>query len=526
MTENVDDQQTHDIAKGTRQVAGLTLVSRVLGFARDCIGFHVFGLGREMSAFAFAFMVPNLFRRLFGEGALSAAFIPVFVNAWEKKGPESAWGLFRRVLGALLAILGMVTGLLYLAVLAVAALLPEKLSGLLEISLLFCLLPYLPLVCLLAFFGAALQGRKHFVLPAMAPIITNVFWIAAALLAWRLTGVALSRRIYFLPAGILASVAFSIGLHAVLLSRRGAKLRPEIAMRDPGVRTVAANVAPVIVGLSILQFNVLVDGLIARILVSDVANAHLYSASRLFQFPLAMLGISIGTVVFPTLAQLRARHDVVAAGDVATRAVDTTFFLSAPAAVGLAVMARPIVQLLFEHGAFTPEKTAIVWPILVCYALALPWVCANQVLVRVFYSAGNTRTPVRVSLVAMIINLSLNLTLVWSMKEAGLALATALAGFVQFLSLLVLVSRRLQMLNPRELARSFAKTMALALVMGLAVIGALWACRAGFGETGFLPRTLNVAIPIATGGLAFGILATLFRCRQLRSPFPGRRRSS
>lgn len=525
MTENGDGQHARGIAKGTRLVAGLTLVSRILGFARDCICAHVFGSGREWSAFAFAFMVPNLFRRVLGEGALSAAFIPAFARKWEQEGATAAWRLFRRTLGALVALLAALAALLALGVVLSRFLLADRTAGALEFPLLLCLVPYLPIICLMAFLGAALQARKRFALPALAPVINNVFWIAAAVVALRIAA-PLSARIFLLPAGIVIGTLVALALHLLSLRAMGARARPELDLRDEGVRNVAANVAPVILGLSIVQFNVFIDGLIARTLISDVANSHLYYANRLFQFPLAMLGISMGTVVFPTLAQLHARKQHDETRKTATRALDVTLFLALPAAVGLAVMARPVIRLLFEHGAFGPEKTTTIAPILACYALGLPAACANQVLVRLFYTAGDTRTPVRVAVLAMVVNLALNLTLIWFFREAGLALATAISALMQSIVLATLIIRRLGMLDLNTLAFSLARVAVITAAMGAAVFVALRGSTSAFGDAGLAARVLTVAIPVAGGGLVFLVLAKLLRCRQLDLLLPGRKGSS
>ena len=525
VTEGVEHHDSKGFFSSLRVVSGLTFVSRVLGLIRDCVCLAVFGAGREMSAFYFAFAVPNLFRRLFGEGALSAAFIPAFAQRWQKEGPDSAWSLFRRIFGTLLFVLGALTGVLYIVLIIAGALLHARTRGILEIPLLYALLPYLPVICVIAFFAAALQARKRFTLPALAPVLNNLFWIAAALTAAHLTW-PLSTRIFLLPAAILAAAALAVGLLARALSAQGASLRPEWRPRDPGVREVAARVAPVIVGLSIVQFNVFVDVLIARVLVSDVANAHLFPANRLFQFPLAMLGISMGVAVFPTLAHLRAqeRHDEVV--HTATSALEATVFLALPAAIGLVILAHPIVRLFFQHGAFTAAQTAIVAPIVVCYAIGLAPVCANQVLVRLFYATGDTRTPVRVAIVAMFVNLAANLTLVWSMREAGLALATSISGCLQCAILLVLAAKRLEMIAFRNLLASVARTVALSAAMGALTWGVLRLCVRRFGDGSTLSAVLAVVAPLGAAVLFYFALARVLGFTELRRLLSRRRQAT
>ena len=497
-----------------RRVAALTLLSRILGLARDTVCATAFGAGPEFSAFVFAFMIPNLFRRLLGEGALSAAFIPTFAKTVQQKGQPAAWLLFRRTLGALLIVLAVLTAALYAISLLLAPRLASAENWQFVFPLVNTLIPFLPLICVIAFLGAALHAKHHFILPAASPVIINVFWIVGAAVALNLRQ-PLSSRIFLLSAAVLAGAAASLLFHLPVLKRLGAPLTPAFHLRDPALHEVAAKVAPVILGLSIIQINVLLDGLVARALISNVANSNLYYPNRLFQFPLALLGISVGTAAFPTLAKMVAQGRDRDARHTATRALAASVFLALPAAVGLAVLAKPILALLFQHGRFAADKTALMGPILSLYALGLPAACANQVLVRLFYAGGDTRTPVRIALLAMVANVALNLTLVWSLQERGLALATALAAWLQFALLFAVSQRHLHMLESQNLLRSLARSLALALVTAALVCFAFRYCTAAFDQANLAARTLCVLIPVAVGTISHLGLARLLRFPEL-----------
>jgi len=509
---------TSGLFTSARRVAAFTLLSRVLGLARDAVCAMAFGAGPEFSAFVFAFMIPNLFRRLLGEGALSAAFIPTFATNREQKGEGAAWQLFRNTLGVLLITLAVLTAALYALSLLLAPHLASAPNWEFVFPLVNTLIPFLPLICVIAFLGAALHANRHFILPAASPVIINVFWIAGAAVALTLR-MPLAQRIFLLPASILAGAAVSLLLHLPVLKRFGAPLKPAFRLRDPALRDVAAKVTPVILGLSIIQINVLLDGLVARALISNVANSHLYFPNRLFQFPLALLGISVGTAVFPTLAHMVARGRSRDARHAATQALSVSVFLALPAALGLAILAKPILTLLFQHGRFASDKTAIMGPILSLYAIGLPAACANHVLVKLFYTVGDTRTPVRIALVAMFANLALNLSLVWSLQERGLALATSLAAWLQLALLFALAQRRLHLLESRGFLVSLTRSLPLALVTSALVFLSLRYCRAAFDAAGLVPRVLTVLIPVAVGSLSYVALARLLRFPELAAAF-------
>ncbi len=431
-----------------RVIGLLTLLSRVLGLVRDTLSSHFFGAGATWDAFTIAWRVPNLFRRLFGEGALTAAFIPAFVSRWESGREGEARSLFNRLVTRLSALLA----LFILVGIGATLLLPP--SSALLAQLLRILLPYLLFVCVAAIAAAALQSLRHFTMPAFAPVLLNVVWIAALFLSG-------GRNIHLVAGAIAIGGLVQLASLLLPLRMRGVAFRPDPAP-DPGLREIRAAFLPVVFGLALVQINELLDSVIAELCVpGEGAVSVLYYANQVTQLPLSLIGVSIATAVFPAMAS--PKEDLALTFQKALRAI---LYVSIPATVGLVLFASEIVQLLFEHGAFrATDRTA--WALRL-YGAGLWCYCANQVQIRAFYALKDTRTPVRVSASMVILNLVLNLTLVWPFREAGIAAATALSGLGSFLLLGFLLRRRIAGLDLRPVRRTLALSLLTAALMAAA----------------------------------------------------------
>lgn len=431
-----------------RVIGFFTLLSRILGLARDMLGAYYFGAAAVWDAWTIAWRVPNLFRRLFGEGALTAAFVPAFVTRWESGREEEARALFRRVVTRLGAIL---SGFVLLGI-GVTFLLPPP-SALLA-QLLRILIPYLLFVCVAAIAAAALQSLRHFTMPAFTPVLLNVLWIAALVLSG-------GASIHLVAAVVTIGGLVQLGVLLVPLRNRGVSWRPDFAS-DDGVREIRAAFVPVVLGLALVQVNELVDSVIAELCVpGEGAVSALYYANQVTQLPLSLIGVSIATAVFPAMAS--PKEDLAATFQKALRAI---LYVAIPATAGILLFAPEIVRLLFERGAFrATERTA--WALRL-YAAGLWCYCANQVQVRAFYAMKDTRTPVRVSASMVVLNVALNLTLVWFLREAGIALATAISGLGSFLVLGAILRRRIPGFDPGPVRRTLALSLAAAGLMAAA----------------------------------------------------------
>jgi putative peptidoglycan lipid II flippase len=470
------------LGAGVRTVSGLTLASRVLGLGRDLITVRMFGDTLVGSAFAAAFAIPNLFRRLFGEGALSAAFLPAY-SKLARSDPAAARALARLTLIRL----ALVTGVIMLAVEVVlgtiVVLVPSDGSRTLSLGLVMATMPFMPLICTAAILGGMLQAHGRFAPWAAAPIILNVCLIAVGL------GYFAGGRGDPVPwafglagAAVLSGVLQVVWSLAALRAHTAPIAGPAPDVRVEG-REMLRRFVPAAIGLGTLQINALVDTLIAmwpvwvgptllgRVYPLDEAsNAILFYSQRLYQFPLGVFGIAVATVAFPALS--RAADDPSAFVGTLRRGVRLSLFIGIPASVGLWLVGEDLVRTLLTGGdGFTDDGVVRAVAVLTGYAAAVWAYSMNQILVRAFYALGDTATPVRIAALFVGVNLVLNLVLIWYFREAGMAWATAVSAIGQTAALAIALRARrsAEPLLDRAMIRSIGKMLLAAAVMGIAV---------------------------------------------------------
>lgn len=481
------------LAGAVRAVSGVTFISRLLGLVRDVLIVRLFGATAIGSAFTAAFLIPNVFRRLFGEGALSAAFLPEYAAA-ESEDKERAGRFATLVLLALGIVTGLLTAVLELALLLGIWLLPHDEDRRLSLELIMVMLPFMPAICGAAILGGMLQVHGRFGPAASGPLLLNAFVIGTA--AWHVFSGA--------PAG--RSVAFALGIATVLSGFTQAAwfawlLRKHMNWRRPGAdaweraRRALRRFGPVVIGLGTLQLNTLGDTLIAMWPIwvgatmlgatyplDESSNIILSAATRLYQFPLGVFGIAVATAVFPMLS--RAARDGEAFTGVLRRGLRLSLFISLPATVGLALTAPDLVRVLYGAGVggspgsargFDASDLARTSSAVLGFSLGVWAYSLNHVFTRAFYAQGDTRTPMLVSVSSVALNLCLNLTLIWFLREAGLAWATSIAAIAQSAALILLARRRLRCegIIDAELLGGVARSAGAAAVMGAAVWGLL-----------------------------------------------------
>ncbi len=481
-------------------VSACTFLSRILGFARDTLCAHFFGATMVMDAFSVAFRIPNLFRRLFGEGALTAAFLPAFVERFDGGKPEEAHALLGRLVTALALLLGLIAA----AGIGVSFLLPRDPKTELMAPLLRIMLPYLPLICVAAILGAALNGMRHYFIPAIAPVLLNLVWIAALLL--------FVRNIEAQAWAVVAAGVLTVLLMILPLAARRVPLRPRLGLNDPALREVGRKFLPIVFGLAPVQINELVGSLIAQYAVpGHGAVSALYYGNQLTQLPLALIGTAVATVVFPLFASPKEDFK-----EVFQKSLRFVLFLSVPATIGLMVLARPIVSLLFQHGAlFGPAETDRTAAVTLLYSAGLWCYCANQIQVRAFYAKKDTLTPVKVSAVMVTLNLGLTLALVGSLGERGISIASSATGFASFLALNGLLRRKHGEIDLKPVTAGLAKSVLAGLLMGLACWGVYHLLGGGLGVT-IGRKLLLVFVPMAAGVAVYLALARLLRMDEAR----------
>jgi len=426
------------LLKSTVTVSGATILSRILGFVRDVVLARLFGASGTTDAFFLAFRIPNLMRRMFAEGSFALAFVPV-LSEYRASGDRTALrDLVDHVAGTLAAILLVVTAAGMLAAPAVMAvfapgwLLEGRPEFALSAQMLRITFPYILLISLTALAGGILNTFERFALPALTPILLNLSLIGCAVLLSPQFDVPVKA----LAWGVLLAGVLQLSVQIPALSRLGLLPRPRLGFNHPGVRRILKLMVPTLIGSSAAQVNILFDSIIATFLVSGSVS-WLYYSDRLLEFPLGVFGIALATVILPNLSRKHAQKSRAAFSRTLDWALRLSMIITLPAAAGLVILATPILITLFQYQAFQADDVAMSAMSLVAYAAGLPAFIAVKVLAPGFFARQDTRTPVKIGLIAMLANFIMNLLFVgamvhWGMAgpHAGLALASSVSAFL------------------------------------------------------------------------------------------------
>jgi putative peptidoglycan lipid II flippase len=437
--------------KAAATVSGLTLVSRVTGLIRDTLIASIFGVSALTDAFFVAWRLPNLLRRLFAEGAFSQAFVPILVHAkTDAKGITSRIKpLINNISTALFWVLLAVS---VVGVIAAPLLVWLMASGLKEtawepaVTMTRWMFPYVFFISLVALAASILNTWKHFAIPAFAPVLLNLCFIAASL---TLTG-AFSQPIYALVAGVVAGGISQLALQAWALQRRGLlpriALNPMPAFRDSATRAVMGQMVPALLGVSVAQISLIINTHIASRLPSGSVSWITYS-DRLMEFPTALLGVALGTVLLPSLARASNEGDIEKFSNLIDWGLRLSMLMAVPATVGLALFSEPLTALLFHYGKFTAKDVTMTQVAVIGYAVGLIGLIAIKILAPGFYAMKDIKTPVKVAIGVLILTQMMNYGLVPFFEKAGmghvgLTLAISLGAIVNAGSLLIILLKR------------------------------------------------------------------------------------
>lgn len=502
-------------------IGGFTSISRVLGLVRDFLTAGFFGTSLAMSAFVVAFRVPNLFRALFGEGALSSAFIPVFIEARQKEGEEKAWLLARKVISLVgIALLAVVVAAM--AALTIAMRQPDlgpKTALILPLTRI--MLPYMMFICLAALSMAILNSYHQFALPASTPSLLNVVWIVFILLVCPRMGDTPEQQIRGLAWGVFCAGLVQLGIQLPALARRGYRPGFALDLRDPRVLRVFTLMGPAALGLAVYQVNAVVDSLLA-VWVGEWAPAALFYSERLLYLPQGILATALSTVLLPVLSSHAAKADYAEIRRTIQHALRTLFFVMAPASLGLLALSRPIIRMIFEWNRFNAWSTILTSRALAFYAPGLLVFCLAKVFVPAFYATQDTRTPVRVAVSCVALNLALNVTfiLTWPLywKHAGLALATVISEGVNGFVLGWFIHRRIGSPGWKAILASAGRILVAAAFMAACAAAACWGLARWGAAAGLAPKVnqvVSVLASIGFGMLVYVAAAALLRCPEL-----------
>jgi putative peptidoglycan lipid II flippase len=494
------------------------MASRLLGVARETVLAAMFGAGTQMDAFNVAFRVPNLLRDLFAEGAMTAAFVPTFTRTLTQKGEADAWRLGSFVINALALVTGLVALLgIVFADPITAALAPEyaRVPGKLELTahLTRVMMPFFPMIAIAASVMGMLNARHRFFVPSLSPAMFNVATILCAFALAPFMPAIGQQPIMAIAIGTLLGGLGQIVLQWPLLRREGFRYQPVLSFRDSGVREVLRLMIPGMVGLGAVQVNVVVNTYLASGEPPGSVSWLTY-AFRLMYLPIGLFGVSIAMASLPDISRHAVAEDLVSMRQTVSRGLRMMLVLNVPATVGLIVLAQPIVSLLYERNRFGAADTVATAGALAFYAPGLIGYSAVKIASPTFYSLGNSRTPVTVSVLSVLANLILNVMLVRVLSFRGLALGTALAALFNAGTLLWLLRGRLGGLDGRPVAIAAVK------ITGASILMAVAARLTSDLLNGWLPgntewlRIVRVSCSIAVGLVTLAAAAKIFRVEE------------
>ncbi|MDD5729857.1 MAG: murein biosynthesis integral membrane protein MurJ [Candidatus Omnitrophica bacterium] len=500
------------IAKSAGIIALATFISRILGFFRDIVIARLFGVYVYAQAFVVAFKIPNLLRDSLGEGAANAAFVPVFSEYSVKRDKEEFWRLANVVLNVLLVVLMLVTILGVIFAPFIVRLIapgfassPEKLET--TIRLTRIIFPYILLISLAAYSMAILNTLKHFSVPAFAPCLLNISIIIFAL-AW-------GEGVKGLAAGVLVGGALQLAVQVPVLYKKGFRLKFNLDFKHPAIKTIGRLLLPRVFSSSVYQLNNFVDSIFGSLawIVGEGGVAVLYFSYRLIQFPLGIFSNSLSQAILPALSTqaLQNGHDELK--QTLSFGLRATFFVMLPASAAFMVLAHPIVKTLFGGGKFDLNSAGLTAGALFFYSIGLFAYGGTKILQSCFFALKDTRTPAKISALALALNIILNLALMFPLKIGGIALATSLSGIITFFVLLFMLEKKIGDFNNKQIAASFVRIMLASLCMGAVCFFASRNC--GPHCQGALLQLLRLGALIILGVVSYVLFCLIFKVPEI-----------
>jgi len=507
------------LARSASVVGAATLASRILGLVREIVILKMFG--RHLTdAFYAAFRLPNTLRYLMGEGALSAAFIPVFSGYLRNRSRREAWELATAVTLVLAIISSCIVILAIVFAPWVVSLLlwgfkhdPQKFA--LTISLTRWMFPYLIFVSLVALCMGTLNSLGHFAMPSLAQAAFNLTVILSAIFLAPRWGASGQERIFAVALGVLLGGVVQLGMQIPVLRRKGFRLVVGRVWSHPELRRIVRLIIPALAGLAVYHVNLVVDNLFASFL-PEGSITYLFAANRLIQFPIGTFAIGISTVAFPLMAGYAVAGDMARLKEALNYALRLAFFITIPAGAGLIVLGRPIIQLLYERGEFLLDRSTdpTYWAVLF-YALGVFAIGGVSVVVRCYYSLEDTRIPVRIAAIAVLANIILDYLLMGPLRHGGLALATSIAQTINLGLLLWFLRQKIGRLGLRKVGVSLTKIVLSTAIMALVAWIVFRAVSGMAPGPGLADKSARVFIPLVAGTLAYVVIAYVAKAPEL-----------
>ncbi len=460
--------ETHKITRAATTIGMGTLLSRILGFLRDMVIAHFFGAGMAADAFFVAFRIPNLWRRLVGEGSLTISFIPVYTEYLNQRSEEETREVthiaftMAGVILSIMVILGILFSPILIHIIAPGfARIPEKFQ--LTVLLNQIIFPYLFFMGLFALCMGILNSLRHFFAPAIAPIFLNISVILSVFLFYSI----LQKPVMALAFGVLAGGVIQFLFQIPFLMKRGVNFRFNFNFRNPAIKRIGSLMIPGLIGTAVYQLNVFIDTIFASFLPSGSVS-YLYFADRLMEFPLGIFAIAIGMASLPSLSGLASQGKMEELRETLSFTFRLVSFISIPAMVGLIALKTPIINLLFQRGLFDYSATVMTAKALFFYSVGLWAIAGSRTVVPAFYSLQDTWTPLKIALICLGANVIFNAIFIFPLKHAGLALATSLSSMLNLILLFRKLGLRLGNLDIRRNIKSLLRIFLCSLPMGLA----------------------------------------------------------
>ncbi|MBI4689175.1 MAG: murein biosynthesis integral membrane protein MurJ [Nitrospirae bacterium] len=460
----MDEKRNITRAAGLMSVA--TFISRILGYVKDMILAVYFGATGLSDTFFVAFRIPNLLRELFAEGAMSSAFIPVLTEHRTKQGEEEAKRLvkitftFIFIFVGLFCLVGIVFTPSIVTVIAPGFLkTPEKFS--LAVLLTRVMFPFLLFISLAALVMGALNTRRVFFIPALAPAMLNISIIITVLLL----ASQMEQPIIAVAIGVILGGLMQFAFQLPTFFKNGYSLKPEYDFRHPGLKKMSILILPATMGMAVAQINIFISTILASYL-PEGSITYLYYSMRLIQFPIGIFGVAMGMAVLPTLSEHAVKGDIDSLRDDFSFALRLLFFITIPAMAGLIALREPIVNILFQRGRFDYAATVGTSQSLLFYSLGIWAVVGVRIVTASFYSMQDTKTPVKIAVAALLTNIIMSVILMKPLKHSGLAFANAIASGVNFFLLFYFLRKKLKRLDARRIIMSFVKILFASSVMG------------------------------------------------------------
>ena len=514
--EKVKNSENSKVAKAAGVVGIATMISRIFGFIRDMVVAAIFGASWIYDAFLIAFRIPNLLRRLIGEGSLTVSFVPVFTEYLRNKSKQEALELANvaftllSIILVVVSILGVLLAPLIVALQAPGFIqTPEQFA--LAVFLSRLMFPYIFFMSLVALCMGILNSFRHFAAPALSPVILNISMIAAALLLRNY----FSQPITALAIGVMIGGVLQLAMQWPFLSKFKVKFKLNFNWQHSGIKQMTVLLFPAILGAAVGTINVFVGNVLASFLPKGSVS-YLYYADRIMELPLGVFAIAIGTASLPSLSEHALQGNREALKSTLSFSMRLMLFVTIPATVALMALNLPIISVLFQRGAFDAQATVLTAQALFCYALGLWAFSLLRVVVAVFYSLQDAKWPMKAAFITLIVNLVASIILMFPLKHLGLALANSLAAIVNVIILGVVLRKKIGPFLDREFYFSTLKIMTSSLVMwgAIMLIGVFlpWD-----SVSSFRSRLIYLLITITAGVATFFICSYLLKSPEMQS---------